>query len=231
MTGKYYKVLCTRKLDDHWKDQALQQQIILESCDFLEMHLKDPKTFKRSVERNKDPFVFTSVQALKALAAFNTKYPDTLKVKDCFCIVGNTKAEAERQGFNVLDSARDARSLAVCIIESGNKRVLHCSSENRRKELQETLEAGGVKADFCAVYEKGLAPQKAGRLDGIVFYSPSQIDSFLKENKLDETTPAFCIGDTTAGHLKALGHQHIHTSNQSNTESILQTLFEHFKQA
>jgi uroporphyrinogen-III synthase len=97
--------------------------------------------------------------------------------------------------------------------------------------LSETLAAAGIETEFCAVYEKALSSVKVRDADGIAVYSPSQVDAFLSANALDPTTPAFCIGTTTAGHLKALGHEQIQIAPQSSTESILQTVFEYFKQA
>jgi uroporphyrinogen-III synthase len=227
----FYRVVCTRKLDDKWKELALQKGIILESYDFLEIKPKAPETFQQAIEQNSAPFVFTSAHAVKAVAALLAAHPDILKTNDCFCIEGTTRNEAADVGFHIVKAAKDAKTLAQCIIDAGVRRVLHCSSLNRRQELTETLAAAGIEAEFCAVYEKALSPVKVGALDGVAFFSPSQVDAFLSANSLDQTTPAFCIGETTAAHLEALGHDNIHIAPQSGTESTLQTVFEHFKQA
>lgn len=231
MTRQLYKVVCARKLDDKWKELALQKGIILECYDFLEIKLRASETFRQSIEQNTAPFVFTSAHAVKAVAALMAAHPDALKTRDCFCIEGTTSASATDKGFLVLATAKDASSLAQCIIEAGCQRVLHCSSLNRRQELSERLAAAGIETEFCAVYEKALSPVKVGALNGVVFYSPSQVDAFLSANALDPITPAFCIGATTAAHLKALGHEQTYIAPKSDTQSILQTVFEHFKQA
>lgn len=231
MTRQRYKVVCTRKLDNHWIKLALQKGIILQSYDFLEIREKAPETFQATIEQNTAPFVFTSAHAVKAVAALLAIHRDVFKIKDCFCIEGATSATATKAGFHVLNTAKDAKSLARCIIGAGVKRVLHCSSLNRRKELAEALSTAGIQTEFCAVYEKALAPVKVDEFDGVAFYSPSQINAFLQANNLDKTTPAFCVGTTTAAHLKSLGHGQIFIAPQSSTESILQTVFEHFKQA
>jgi uroporphyrinogen-III synthase len=230
VTSPFHKVVCTRRLDDYWKEQALQRGIILECFDFLEIRLKDPSSFLRIIEENSAPFVFTSAHSVRALAGLLATHPDILKTRDCFCIEGTTSASAAQAGFRVLGSAEDAQRLAPLIIQSGCKRVLHCSSLNRRQELGAALAAAGIQADFCAVYEKALAPQPVAEAEAVLFYSPSQTDAFLKANKLNKTTPAFCIGATTAGHLKALGHEHIHIAPKPATGALLETVFEHFKQ-
>jgi uroporphyrinogen-III synthase len=224
---KFYKVLCTRRLDDHWKEIAQQHQVILESHDFLSIKRKDPESFRASLTQNRKPLVFTSAHAVKAVASLI----DSLAAKDCFCIEGSTRAAAERYGFHILDHAGDAQALAGKIIAGGWRGVIHCSTLNRRKELQESLAAAGIQTDFCEVYEKALAPLKVEAPDAVVFFSPSQIDAFLQANKLDKATPAFCIGTTTAGHLKATGHEHIVIAPRPDTKDILHTVFEHFKQA
>jgi uroporphyrinogen-III synthase len=227
----FYKVVCTRRLDDKWKELALQKGIILECYDFLDIKPKPPETFRQSIEQNTAPFVFTSAHAVQAVADLVARYPGALKTKDCFCIEGTTSACATDAGFHVLSIAKDAKSLAHRIIDRGCQRVLHCSSLKRRQELSETLAAAGIETEFCAVYEKALSPVKVGELDGVVFYSPSQVDAFLSTNSLAQTIPAFCIGKTTAAHLNTLGHAQIYIAPKSDTESILQTVFEHFKQA
>jgi uroporphyrinogen-III synthase len=225
-----YKVLCTRKLDDSWTEQALHEGIELESREYLSLALKKPEEIAAALEQNRAPFVFTSAYGVRAVADYAEAYPNGLRNKVCFCIDGTTKTEAMSAGFQVLGSARDARDLAKLIIESGYRIVMHCSAANRRMELDENLAAGGVRSQYCEVYTKALVPFRAGEVDGIIFYSPSQVDSFLVLNDLDKNTPVFCIGRTTARHLQSKGHEHIHIASEANTENILETLYQYFKQ-
>jgi uroporphyrinogen-III synthase len=96
--------------------------------------------------------------------------------------------------------------------------------------LAAALAAAGIQTDFCEVYEKALAPRPVAEAEALIFYSPSQVDAFLDMNKLDKKTPAFCIGATTAAHLKALGHEHIYIAPKPATEALLTTVFDYFKQ-
>lgn len=210
--------------------QAREHGILLESHDFLKIRLKDPAAFSAAIQQNSAPFVFTSVHAVSAVAAYDQQYPNTLAPKDCFCITGSTEAKARECGFKVLGHAVDASALARTIIDAGCKRVLHCSSANRREELAVGLTAGGVDLDYVEVYEKAAAPLKVDSFYGVLFYSPSQVDAFLELNGLSDGTPAFCIGATTAAHLTGRGHTNVFIAPQSSTESLLHTTYQYFNQ-
>ena len=231
MQQKKQHIICTRhQLDDAFLSQALQHNIELHTQAFLKIKSKPVSFFKDAVASNTFPLVFTSVHAVHAIIALDATYPKILKNKACFCIEGNTQKHAQKDGYKILGSATDAALLADVIINSGAEGVLHCTTANRRKEMQEKLHAAHVKYTFCEVYNKTPLSKKVGYFDGVMFYSPSQVDAFKQANTLIENTPAFCIGKTTAKHLETLGHKNIVVAEQSDTTHILQSVYQYFKQ-
>jgi uroporphyrinogen-III synthase len=59
----------------------------------------------------------------------------------------------------------------------------------------------------------------------VMFYSPSGVESFLSENKLNRDTLYCCIGDTTAAKLrKADGNATIIVSSAPTAEAMLFTI-------
>jgi uroporphyrinogen-III synthase len=70
------------------------------------------------------------------------------------------------------------------------------------------------------VYNTLLTPQKiSGTFDGIIFYSPSGVESFLKVNKMTKQT-CFCIGTTTAEALEN-ATDNVVIANQPTVENVL----------
>ena len=71
-----------------------------------------------------------------------------------------------------------------------------------------------------------LSPEKIDdEVSGVLFYSPSGIDSYLKENNTDKT--AFCIGETTA--KAARNHfENVQVANLPSVESLLELVKTHY---
>jgi len=77
----------------------------------------------------------------------------------------------------------------------------------RRDEIPELLRKNNVSFTEVLVYKTVLKPKTFERtFDGVLFFSPSAVESFTKDNKLEDTT-AFCIGTTTAAEAEK------HTNN------------------
>jgi uroporphyrinogen-III synthase len=64
--------------------------------------------------------------------------------------------------------------------------------------------------------------------DGILFFSPSGVESYLQENKI-ENEACFCIGNTTAEALKYITPNRI-IANQPNMESVIMKCIENYRQ-
>ena len=62
-------------------------------------------------------------------------------------------------------------------------------------------------------------------VSGVLFYSPSGIDSYLKDNNTDKI--AFCIGETTA--VKARKHfDNVQVANMPDVDSVLALVNSHY---
>ena len=65
--------------------------------------------------------------------------------------------------------------------------------------LPEQLKTHGIPCHECLTYTTELTPQKLHKpYDGLLFFSPSAVKSFLKENHFAEEK-IICIGSTTQG--------------------------------
>ena len=60
-------------------------------------------------------------------------------------------------------------------------------------------------SNICVVYETHIRGEKIDQtVDCIVFTSPSNVDGYLKENKIQETTRIIAWGETTQKHIQSL---------------------------
>ena len=88
--------------------------------------------------------------------------------------------------------------------------------DKRREELVSILKNNNTIVNEIECYKTLLTPQKIDKnINGIMFFSPTGIQSFLLENN-PENKIAFCIGDTTATKAK----EHFKTVLVSRTATI-----------
>ncbi len=201
---------------------------ILDQDFLLISHLDNPSLVE-TLQNNQHPFVFTSINAVNATACLIKNYGITLKTNSCYCISGKTSACAKQSGFNSLSDAKDATSLADAIISGNENAVLHCTGNLTKQDLYNLLQEAGLEIAICQVYQNNILPVKVPSFDGVMFFSPSQIDAFLTVNELHSQIPAFCIGNTTAEHLAKFSHQNIVISSQSNEQAMLHKVYEYYK--
>ena len=78
------------------------------------------------------------------------------------------------------------------------------------------------------VYETTLTPQKIKTpVEAILFFSPSGIESYLKENKIKNET-CFCIGTTTASALEGIT-KNIVVADQPTIEDVIEEVIAEYK--
>ena len=81
--------------------------------------------------------------------------------------------------------------------------------------------------DEIEVYQTVLTSHKVeARHNGILFFSPSAVESYLKENKIDNKT-CFCIGYTTAETLKGKT-ENIIIASQPKIENVIAEVIKYY---
>ena len=79
-----------------------------------------------------------------------------------------------------------------------------------------------------AVYQTELVPEKINStVDGIMFFSPSAIKSFMKKNTLNNSE-CFCIGKTTSTFAKNFSNK-IHYCEKPSIENVIKQTINFFK--
>ena len=144
--------------------------------------------------------IFTSGNALEALQ----KHPaaKALAPHRAFCVGAKTREHLESAGWEVIASFGYAQQLADHLVEqyACYSFVFFCG-ERRMDTLPEQLKTHGIPCHECLTYTTELTPQKLHKpYDGLLFFSPSAVKSFLKENHFAEEK-IICIGSTTQSAL------------------------------
>ena len=219
-------LLSTRPLDEQIKEAAASRGFKVDESSFITTEpITDVATLAEIEEvlLLQTTVIFTSMNAVQAVA---DQLEGVMPQWDIYCM-GNTTRELVAEYFGedaIVGTAINAASLAEVIIENGNTdEVIFFCGDQRREELPERLEANGIAVREIVVYSTIPTPHKLTRdYAGILFYSPSAVQSFFTVNKLNESTVYFAIGTTTAAALHSFVPSHqVITANVPGKEALV----------
>ena len=185
-------ILSTKSLFPEQKQILLDANMAVDDFDFIATNAK-----KFELDQVYDNLIFTSQNAVQAVL----QHPNCgqLKSKKVFAVGMKTKSILTENGFNVVAYTGYAADLAeiISLVYSKESYTFFCGNL-RRDELPNTLKENGILFNEIETYETALTPQKIKQQpDGILFFSPSAVESYLKLNSINDEL-CFCIGETTA---------------------------------
>lgn len=217
------RILSTKKLLPNQKQFLLNAGFSVVEADFIAT-----KTSDFDLKNVNDILIFTSQNGVQSIL----QHPkcEELKSKKVFCVGLKTKALLEENGFKVEAYTGYAADLAEIIALVYPKESYTFFSGNlRRDTLPESLKEAGITFNEIEVYQTLLTPEKIDTaIDGILFYSPSGVESYLKKNKISKEI-AFCIGETTAEAASQFGIKNIIIANQPTIENTIIQCINEFK--
>ena len=215
------RLLSTKKLLESQKQLLLSANFAIEEADFINVVNRHFE-----IETINDFLIFTSQNAVESVIE-NERIAE-IKTRKCFCVGEKTRALLEQNGFEVIVSSDYASELASIICNQYFKSSFTFFCGNLRRDiLPDSLTLAGVIFEEIEVYETVLTPHKAAdNLNGILFFSPSGVQSFLKANVIRDEV-CFCIGGTTAKALIGITNKVV-IANQPNIESTLIKSIEFF---
>jgi uroporphyrinogen-III synthase len=215
-------ILSTKVLLSHQKQALLDTGFSVTEANFIKTENSDFDL--KGINEN---LIFTSQNGAQSVL-LHPKVEE-LKSKNVFCVGIKTKAFLEENGFNVVvyvDYASDLAEIITLIY--ANESYTFFSGNLRKETLPKALAAAKIKFNEIQVYETTLTPQKIKTaVDGILFFSPSAIESYLKENKIKNEI-CFCIGETTASALETIT-QNIIVADQPSVENVIEDVIEEYK--
>ncbi|MDP5097017.1 MAG: uroporphyrinogen-III synthase, partial [Flavobacterium sp.] len=103
----------------------------------------------------------------------------------------------------------------------------------RKNTIPNYFQQNKIAYNEIVVYETKLkSHQVKEKFDGVLFFSPSGVNSFLENNTLENKT-CFCIGTTTAKALEnipeILGHKNIIIASQPTVENVINEVIKYYK--
>ena len=150
-----------------------------------------------------------------------------LQFKNIYCVGRRTKRMVEKRIGKVTHMAPNAKRLAEYLVEyiDGTEVTYFCS-DLRLDDLPNILTENNITVNEVEAYQtKYDAVKLENNVDGIMFYSPSTIDSFLKQNKANGI--AFCIGETTANTAKK-HFEDVRVAKVPTVESVIELVNEYY---
>ncbi|TDX13419.1 uroporphyrinogen-III synthase [Flavobacterium sp. S87F.05.LMB.W.Kidney.N] len=220
--AKSIQILSTKILSPLQKEELKKGGFDLIEADFIKTENK-PFEFKNLNES----LIFTSQNAVHSVLS----HPDSeqLKKKNVYCVGLKTKSLLSDNGFNVVAYTGYASDLAEIItLIYRNESYTFFSGNLRRDTLPNALKDAGIQLNEIQVYDTSLQPQKIkAPVDAILFFSPSGVESYLKENTIKKEV-CFCIGETTAEALSKIT-KNIIVADQPTVEDVIEDVIHEYK--
>jgi uroporphyrinogen-III synthase len=223
-------ILSTRPLSEEIIQEALKQDVSIDCLSFIETEpIKTPELKEKIQQLSGQNIitVFTSMNAVEAVKEYLTS-----KTSWKIFSIGQTTKELIEDFFgkeNIAGTADDAGLLADVIIHQHPKEVVFFCGDQRRDELPGKLIANNIIVEEIIVYRTIATWQKTEKhYDGILFFSPSAVQSFFSTNTIDNSTIVFAIGNTTANAVKKQGNNQIVVADKPGKEELVKKMLEHF---
>jgi uroporphyrinogen-III synthase len=220
--AKSIQIVSTKKLSSIQKQELVKAGFEVTEADFIQT---ENKPFE--IKNLNDNLIFTSQNAVHSV--LSQPNWEALKSKNVFCVGLKTKILLSESGFNVVAYTGYASDLAEIItLIYRTESYTFFSGNLRRETLPKALKDADVKLNEIQVYDTSLTPQKIKTpADAILFFSPSGVESYLKENTIKKET-CFCIGETTAQALEKIT-KNIIIADQPTIEDVIEDVINEYK--
>lgn len=214
MNDSSIKILSTKKLLSNQRQFLLNAGFSLVEADFITINF-----IKVDINATHEWLLFTSQNAVSSILT-NEDWKN-LKAKKCFCVGIKTKALLEQNGFVVVQSFDYVEELAAYLITNYSQNTFTFFSGNLRHDtLPIALQKANITFEEKQVYTTVLTPVKVdSKVNGILFFSPSGVKSYLKENTITNQV-CFCIGTTTAKEVEKTTKNSV-IANQPTVENTI----------
>jgi len=223
-------ILCTRPLAKDIILEAAKRNVVIEELSFIDTYpieTKDVTDRVKELAGQECTVVFTSMNAVEAVAA---QVKDGVNWK-VYCIGNTTKKLIEERLSSVIIIAtgENAERLAERLVDDGVKKAVFFCGNIRRDELPNKIRSDGGAVEEVIVYQTIEKPSAVTKeYDGILFFSPSAVNSFFKSNKIPLRTELFAIGKTTADTLRKYANKKIIVAIVTGKQELVQHAIDYF---
>jgi len=208
------RILSTKKLQTNQKQFLLNAGFGLIEADFIQIEFQ-----KFTLTETFQNLIFTSQNAV--LSVLNQHESDFLKDQNCFCVGIKTKKLLENRGCKVIECFDYAEELVDCLLKNyTNEKFTFFSGNLRKDTLPQAFIKNNIVFQEIHVYLTVLKSHKIqNQVQGILFFSPSAVQSYLKNHKISNEI-CFCIGKTTSLELENITNNII-IANQPSIENVI----------
>ena len=206
-------------------DQRLMfnEKVIPESSDFIKISLNriKPQIVRNPIEN----VIITNKNSVEAL--LHNFAPVELQFKNIYCVGRRTKRMVEKRIGPVKHTEKNIKTLAEYLVEfmEGTEVTSFCD-DKETEQITTILNENNINVNEVKAFETKYDAVKVNdSIEGIMFYSPSSVQSYLRENEADKI--AFCIGETTATEAKNK-FEDVRIAKVPNVESIIELINKHY---
>lgn len=223
---KPIQVFSTKSLsNDQTKD--LGAKVGLTHSDFINIKYNRirPTVVKNSIQN----VIITSQNAVESL--LQSFSPIELQFENIYCVGRRTKRLIESKIGKVTAVKKSSKELAEYLVnEMEGKEATYFCGNLKRDELPEILTSNGIELNEVEAYKTVLSSKKIeDKYSGVLFFSPSGIESYLQDNEPGERV-AFCIGGTTGSEAEKY-FKEVEIAQVATVESVISKVNTYYNQA
>lgn len=199
--------------------------ISADSSDFIKV--RSNRIPRKVVKREIENVIITSKNGVEAL--FDNFTKEELNFRNIFCVGRRTKRLIQQKIGPVSHVEKSAQKLAEYLSnEIRGKEVTYFCSDLRLDTLPFELSKNEITVNEVEAYKTMYSPLEISKkTDGILFFSPSSVKSYLKKN--DAVRVAFCIGDSTANQARKY-FKKVKVAKIPSVESVIELVNLHYAQ-
>lgn len=232
MQGSKKLILSTRPVPKELIQEAAEKNIQLDIIPLIDTEPVQDIDTQQEVEQTALQYatvVFTSMNAVESVI---TMLDEQVPEWNIYCM-GNTTKQLISSYFGeaaIMGTGNNASELAENILTDNEEldEVFFFCGDQRREELPAKLEEAGISVQEIVVYKTIPLYQKIDNTyHGIIFFSPSAVDSYFKQNKADTITVFFAIGTTTEAAIKKYSTNTVITAHSPGKEELVRKAIHH----
>ena len=225
------EILSTAPLDNALVNSAAQNDVIIDVLPFIKIEKIINAEIKKKITnllQQKITAVFTSVNAVDSVKSYVLATP-AWKI---YC-TGNTTKKLIVQVFgkeSIAGFANNGNQLSKVILKDNTlKKIFFFCGNKHLDTIPVDVKNNGVAVEEITVYktiETSAIIKK--QYHGILFYSPSAVQSFFKNNTISDITELFAIGSTTAKAIKQFSGNHVNVAGIPGKEDLVNLAINYF---
>jgi uroporphyrinogen-III synthase len=232
MASNVITILSTRPVGEAALDAAAIKGISIDEISFIETETSLGPELRIEISKmlyQPITVAFTSMHAVEAVGScLNGEQPGW----QIFCI-GNTTRQLVKKYFGedaVAGIADSATELADVILDKSTvtNMVFFCG-QLHRDELPEKLRRNNIAVEIIEVYRTKFTEYLIDKdYNGILFFSPSAVQSFFSVNDIRQGTILFAIGNTTAAEIKKYSNNTVITGGSPGKDELVNKMTAYF---